>query len=419
MEKQKIIFILPNIYECVNGVSTKYIKFINYLLNTPCDISLITTFKNKNMMGDIQHKYPSLKIIKVTGLNVPFYNEIKIPTLSFNLLNNEINTGNEIIVFNGEFIWIYDILKKIKNKYKDIKIFPTMHTDYQFYVENSYKNINYLPSINNLIHLDQFLENKIFNGIIVTGKKMMDKYLAFTDYVFNANEVNLNIFNNFKQDFYINTPFNFIFCGRISKEKNIEEILDCCQHLYNTNLYNFNLHIIGNGPFLQNLKDIIDIQYNKMKNNIIFHGSLDAIEINKLYHTLDNRIFIFTSLSETFGKTPMEAGATGIPIFIKKSDITDDIYLDKKNAFIFDNKITFLESFQYFIKLDDILKKLFLSNSINNIKKYDQNIIFKDWFDFLCCGKNNKNKAKVSFFDVITLFGISKFVNCSGMIVGD
>ena len=40
---KKFIFILPNIYEIVNGVSTKYIKFINYLTKS-YEVILFTTF---------------------------------------------------------------------------------------------------------------------------------------------------------------------------------------------------------------------------------------------------------------------------------------------------------------------------------------------------------------------------------------
>jgi hypothetical protein len=66
---------------------------------------------------------------------------------------------------------------------------------------------------------------------------------------------------------------------------------------------------------------------------------------------MENRIFLFTSISETFGKTPMEAGATGIPIFIKKCDNSDMLYINKRNAMIFDNKNDFFELFVYFTEM--------------------------------------------------------------------
>jgi len=205
--------------------------------------------------------------------------------------------------------------------------------------------------------------------------------------------------------------------GDIDKEKNIEEILECCLAL--NEKYNFNLNIIGNGPFIDNLKDIIDIKFKKIKNKIIFLGSKESIEINTIYQTLVNRIFIFTSLSETFGKTPMEAGATGIPIFIKESEITENLYINKKNAFIFKDSKSFVQLFDYFVSLDNIAKQLLINNSINNIKKYDQNVIFNDWLDFLSEGIIKKENQKINLIDMLSFYGMAKLINCSGSVFGD
>jgi hypothetical protein len=416
MSNIKIIFILYNIYESINGVSTKYIKFINYL-SKQYNVVLFTTFKNEEIYNKIiNEKKNNITIIKTNGLNIPFYREIKIPIIKKKYIKKEIKNGNEIIIFNGEFIWLYELLYSIKQKYKNIKLYPNMHTDYFFYCENIYKiyNFNFISTLN---YLDDYLEKKRFNGIIVTGEKMKEKYSNYTECIFNANEVNLDIFNNHKINNYNNNFYNIIYCGRISKEKNIDEIFDCCMLI--DNKYDFIINIIGDGPYTSELQNNIDFKYKKIKKYIIFHGSKTQEEINNIYQTLDNRIFIYTSISETFGKTPMEACATGIPLFIKKSDVTDYIYVNKKNAFIFDDKNIFIEYFNFFINLNDNDKKIFISNSINNVKKYNQNDIFSDWIEFLIYGKVNKNKAKINLFDIFTFHGITKFINCTGSILSD
>ena len=420
----RILFILHNIYESINGVSNKYIKFIDYLTKLSYEVILITTFKNKNLINTISK--PNLKIIKAKGLNIPFYKEIKIPTFNFDKINEIIENGNEIIIFNGEFIWLYDILKRIKDKYKNIKLYPTMHTDYEYYL-NIYQKYNFLSNLNYLNHLNHYLETKIYNGIIVTGNKMVSRYSNYTNTIFNANEVDLSIFNTIKNDNYdihIDKTINILYCGRVSKEKNIDEFFECSNNLYKkftieNKVVDFQFHIIGNGPYLDNIKSIIDIKYNEIKDKIIFYGNLTGSEINELYQKLNNRIFLFTSNSETFGKTPIEAIATGIPLFIKKSDITNDIYIHKKNAFIFENNTELCEYFLLFLKMNILEKQLFIKDSIQNIKKYDQNIIFNDWIEFLINGKINKDKSKINFIDIITLFGIGKVINCTGMIAGD
>lgn len=414
MSNKKIIFILPNIYECVNGVSTKYIKFIEYLKKLSYNYVLFTTFKNNDIYNKVLNEF-KINIIKTSGMTIPFYKDIKIPILSKENLKNEIK-GDEIIVFNGEFIWLYSILKKFKNKYKNLKIYPTMHTDYIFYNEVFYKTYS-IKSIINFLNIS--LENKNFDGIIVTGESMKEKYKDFTNNIFNANEVNLDIFNNVKKDDYISDYFNVIYCGRISKEKNIDEMLDCCLEMKKK--YNIIIHFIGNGPYLDNLQNIIDIEYKDIKSKIIFHGNKSPEEINKLYQILDNRIFLFTSISETFGKTPMEAGATGIPIFLKKCEVNELLYINKKNAFIFDNKKDFIDQFSYFLDMNKLEKEIFISNSIENIKKYDQNMIFEDWIYFLMngCVNKNKNKVNITILDLFTFHSISKLINCTGHIISD
>lgn len=419
---KKIIFILHNIYESTNGVSNKYIKFINYILNNSetntYKIVLFTSFQKKHIYSDlIKNKHKNLSIIKLKGLDIPFYKEIKIPVINEKKILKEIYIGNEIIIFNGEFIWMYSILNSIKKKHKKIKIFPNMHTDYIFYLNNIYKN-NYLINFSSTLnYLNNYLETKIFDGIIVTGQNMKERYSEYTESIFNANEVDLNIFNNIKIDSYDTKNYNLIYCGRLSKEKNIEEVFECC--LCISDKHNFILNIIGDGPYLDNLKNIIDYEYEKIKNKIIFYGNKTQEEISDIYQNLDNRIFIFTSISETFGKTPMEAGATGIPIFLKKSEISDYLYINKKNAYIFDSKNAFSELFDYFINLNHLEKQLFISTSIKNIKKYDQNEIFSDWINFLINGNKNKNKSKINFFDMFSFYGITNLINCSGNILGD
>ena len=79
----------------------------------------------------------------------------------------------------------------------------------------------------------------------------------------------------------------------------------------------------------------------------------------------------------------------------------------------------FFELFVYFSEMDKFEKDLFISNSIDNIKKYDQNIIFKDWIQFLIEGKVLKKHSVVNFYDMFTFHGITKFINCSGSIIAD
>jgi glycosyltransferase involved in cell wall biosynthesis len=231
-----------------------------------------------------------------------------------------------------------------------------MHTDYNFYFNQIYfKFLNIDASSYLFKTLNYFIQIKIFNGIIVTGEKLKKDFLNYTDNVFNANEINLDQFQFTKYDEY-NYKYeeiNFIYCGRIAKEKNIDELINIVIDYK----YDFKLHIIGDGPQLLELKKLINNLKNIDKDKILFINSLSHKELFEYYKKLNNRIFIFTSLSETFGKTPMEAGACGIPIFIKESNITNYLYKDKINCYIFKNKNQFLEKLDYFLKKSSKKKK--------------------------------------------------------------
>lgn len=413
----RIVFILSNIYENINGVSTKYINFIDYLssinyLNSKIDITLI-------IPGEGSYETDNITLVKVKSLKIPFYKEIKIPLVSKNTLLNQIKTGKEIFIFNGEFFWLYDRFKKILKKHPKIKVFPTMHTDYDFYSNYIYKFLKYgFKPVKN--HLDYYLEKKFFEGIIVTGEQMVERYRNVTNNVFNANEVNLSAFGNYKFDDYnINEEgsiINFIYCGRISKEKNLEELIasvEQCKHPYI-------LNIIGDGPFLEELKSIIIKKYStdEIIRKICFYGALTQKEILDLYNDLNNRIFIFTSVSETFGKTPMEAGATGIPLFLKKCSVTERLYQDGENAILFNGKSDFNKLLNDFLLKSNEEKRRLIDLSMINIKKYDQSIIFPNMLKFLV-QSDSKIRILLNFFDIFSFKTMSKLVRCSGTFIGE
>lgn len=415
------LFILPNIYEITNGVSKKYIRWIESpTLSSHSKTIILTRSSNQT------HQFPTLSntnFIITKGLRVPFYTEIKVPIISDSklrkiiksVLKNGETNKRLIIVFHGEFIWLYDILEKLKKERGDsIKIYPNWHTDYEYYIQNVYKLFRFSSSsfVNRLQHL---LFKKIFEGIIVTGKKMVERYQPFTSNIFNANELDLSIYNSSKLDIYESSQnFNWFYTGRISREKNIELILPLMQSIQY--MGRIHLHIIGDGPYLEELKD------NSKKINwgqITFYGKMKSEDIFELYMRYRNRFFIFPSTSETFGKSPFEASACGIPIFIKESDVTPHLFENRINAMVFREIDDFVESFEYFMNMRKIEKDRLLQNAIQNCQQYEQQKIFRDWTSFLIDPNKKKNKNYLSWIDYLTFESVSQVIQCSGNLFGE
>jgi glycosyltransferase involved in cell wall biosynthesis len=415
-QKNKIymIFILPNIFDITNGVSLKYIRFLQFISNINSHlyqfhISVLCTSLYKN------YTFPNWNHIhfhQIKGMKIPLYKNIKIPILTKKKLKQTIQSQNEIIIFHGEFFWCFDSLLSIKKLYPNISLYPNWHTDYQFY-SSKYLSFS-TDSIMNQLY--KHLQQQKFKGIIVTGQHMYEHFQHYTPSIFNANELDCDLFQSYKIDeYHPQHTYHFIYTGRISIEKNIQFIFSCLNTLKYMSI-SFILHIIGDGPDKLKLQNLHQKKYSHIQ--IEWLGECTQQQIIEKYMEWNQRIFIFCSESETFGKSPFEASLTGIPIFIKKSKITPHLYENDKNALLFETTGEFQQKFQQFLQMNQHKKKDFILQSIENAKKYDQKIIFYQWLSFLL--QNNPYYSIFqSFYQQLTFHSISKLIQCSGIVFGE
>ena len=416
----RLILILPNIYEITNGVSKKYIAFLEYLSQqNSIHVSVFLTKTKKSSF--LFPKLPNIHFHLVKGMRVPYYKEIKVPFPSYSEISQHILTGDEIILFHGEFFWLYDSMEKLYRKWKEekklLKIFVNWHTDYEYYLQHSYQNSSFLPILNlnsfmqRLYHL---LKKKIFYGIVITGTLMMHKFSPYTPHLFNANEIDLSVYHKYKFDLCDGIPdqFHCFYCGRMSREKNIDLIPSYLFLLQKTLQIPIHMHMIGGGPDLEDFKKKIDssVQYH-------FYGSISSEEIFQLYMRFPFRFFLFCSTSETFGKSPFEAAACGIPVFIMESRITQDLYIHQQNAFIFQDIHSFISSFLTYWNWNTSQKERFLLQSFLNTQPYQQTKILHDWYHFLI--KKDIVEKKNGWFQTLTFKSIAQTIQCSGDLFGE
>ncbi|OQA71153.1 MAG: GDP-mannose-dependent alpha-mannosyltransferase [Parcubacteria group bacterium ADurb.Bin247] len=134
-----------------------------------------------------------------------------------------------------------------------------------------------------------------------------------------------------------NIPKNskvLLYVGRISKEKNIEFLLDILKRLQNK--INCKLLIIGMGDIDQ-YKNIAKTK--EVLKNTIFVGEMPKKEIEKIYGACD--VFVFASQTETQGIVIGEAMASGLPVVILDSKISKEVY-PQNTAIIAKNKDEFI-----------------------------------------------------------------------------
>ncbi len=125
--------------------------------------------------------------------------------------------------------------------------------------------------------------------------------------------VDLESFHPSKRNGFLQNRFNLgeglklLYVGRVSKEKNLSFLGHVFRALYRS-LKNVSLVVVGDGPYLEEFK-------KKMKDTpCIFTGTLKGEELACVYASCD--LFVFPSLTDTFGNVVLEAQASGLPAIV-------------------------------------------------------------------------------------------------------
>ena len=125
-----------------------------------------------------------------------------------------------------------------------------------------------------------------------------------------------------------------LYVGRFDKIKGLDYLLEGFMILKKRG-YNLNLILVGDGPYRYHLKSLI--HKFRLEDNVLLVGWKTPEQLSYYYNSAD--IFVFPSLSETWGLPPLEAMACVTPVIttyvgaIKYLIQTDQI--PKKQKFIF------------------------------------------------------------------------------------
>lgn len=132
-----------------------------------------------------------------------------------------------------------------------------------------------------------------------------------------------------KKNYKINGGINLLYAGRISKDKNLDFLIEIYKDLLKTRK-DLNLLIAGDGPYLSELKD-----KTKKYNGIIYTGRLLQEELSDVYSGSD--LFVFPSITDTFGMAVIEAQACGLPVLVSDIGGPKEIVIDKKTGYVLQN----------------------------------------------------------------------------------
>jgi GalNAc-alpha-(1->4)-GalNAc-alpha-(1->3)-diNAcBac-PP-undecaprenol alpha-1,4-N-acetyl-D-galactosaminyltransferase len=160
--------------------------------------------------------------------------------------------------------------------------------------------------------------------------------------------------------------------GRLDENKNQKLLLEA---FANVNTKNWKLMLVGDG--------ILKVEYQRLAKDlgiadkVVFVGTVSDIE------TYYNRakIFAFTSQSEGFPNSLLEALSFGIPSIASDCNSgPSEMIQHTENGFLFEiNNQKQLEKQIVKLMENDALRLKFSSNAIQSTAKYHTDVIFKEW----------------------------------------
>lgn len=154
-----------------------------------------------------------------------------------------------------------------------------------------------------------------------------------------------------------------LYIGRVSAEKNIEEIIHAMPEYMKTR-DKVKFVIVGSGPALEKLQQMV--REFKLEERFIFTGAQPWDKIGLFYRIGD--VFVSASQSETQGLTYIEAMASGLPVVARKDPCLFEILEEGRNGY------TFIDQNGLIFGLDQVLyhdnETDYSGNSLMMVAKY-------------------------------------------------
>ncbi|MDR0356955.1 MAG: glycosyltransferase family 4 protein [Clostridiales Family XIII bacterium] len=237
------------------------------------------------------------------------------------------------------------LLGRLTARKYGVPLIHTMHTIYEYYT-------HYIPGLRHLDPVKKGAVKKLSaafcnsaDGVIVPTQKTKDLMLSYgvaRDIAVIPTGIDIDGFistidtseiKSLRERFGIEDEHRVVVnVGRISAEKNIDEILRAMK-IYMSSRADVRLLIVGEGPAAKRLEALAsDLG---IAEKVIFAGGQPWDEIANFYGL--GRAFISASQSETQGLTYIEALASGLPVIAKNDHCLRGVLNDGDNGFIFDD----------------------------------------------------------------------------------
>lgn len=331
-------------YPEINGVANSVYMLKNELEKIGHTVYVFTT----TTPGAPEYEYnvfrvPSLPCVLITERRVGLFYQLKLAALIKKLSLDLIHTQTEFS------LGIFGRIMAKELKLPTVHTYHTIYEDYTHYITH-FKTLDSRAKAFARV-FTKVCCNTVEQVIVPTEKvkELLLKYSVHKDICVVPTGVDLKKFN---PELYSREEISqlrkqlgigqqdkvLLYVGRISKEKNIVEIIDAMPEYMSTN-HQVKLVIVGNGPELERLIKLV--KNRNMQDTIIFTGARPWDNIGLFYQLGD--VFVSASQSETQGLTYIEAMAAGLPIVAKQDKCLQDILVRGWNGYDFTDRESLIE----------------------------------------------------------------------------
>lgn len=255
---------------------------------------------------------------------LPFYKEIVLPMVTVGMIEKTLRDFSPDLVHiatEGTLGWAsLQAAKRLQ-----IPVVSSYHTNFPQYLRNY--SASFLEPL--CWHYLRWFHNQTLATFcpsdstreLIEGKGFMNVDIW-------SRGVDKHRFNPGKRDHQLRKslgidPDDVLICyaGRLANEKNLEMLFEAWQGL--ADFEKGHLLLLGDGPLRDRLAA-------KQAPRVIFAGYRYGEELAGLYATSD--LFVFPSLSETFGNVILEAMASGLPVIAYDVQGPKDIVRDRSTG---------------------------------------------------------------------------------------
>jgi len=387
--KIKVAFFAESLLQDVDGAVRTMYQLINRIPTNQFEFLFIT---GELPYGEFPHE-----IMQVPSIKLPF-NETYKMSLSF-LVSDKIKEKLSSFKPNIIHIATPSPMGHFASNYAQKRSIPMIsiyHTHFLSYVDYYLKNLPILlPTIRNRMISDM---QKFYNACDLVYVPTNRMKLELSEIGVFSNHLKLwqrglkkDLFSPDKRDLtYIrsltkNTKPNILFASRLVWEKNLNTLANIYKEIKKKAL-EYNIIIAGDGTAKSTLQ--------KMMPEAIFLGKLNHEQLSKTYASSD--IFLFPSVSETYGNVVIEALASGLPCVIANGGGTIDLINHSHNGIICDphEPSEYLDAIHRILNNNN-LRQTLIKNGLESVKGLSWDRLVEDYFNDLSF-LANKPQIKVA-----------------------